>query len=176
MAVVPLHLDPNAEARALLYFMLQHGDIVGTDHAGRTILQLAVDPWTLVQLAAFDADAADLEDADGEPEPDRELEGPAVVLDLVPPKRIRRTMRATRAVALALLLVALPSSEGTRADQAAATTGPLPMSTAQQTEERPAQCCRMCRKGKACGDGCISAERQCRKESGCACSAPASDS
>ena len=40
MSVVPLFLDPNAEARTLLNFMLQHGDIVGTDQAGRTLLQL----------------------------------------------------------------------------------------------------------------------------------------
>jgi hypothetical protein len=40
------------------------------------------------------------------------------------------------------------------------------MSTAQA----PQQCCRMCKKGKPCGDGCISAERQCKKEQGCACS------
>ena len=33
------------------------------------------------------------------------------------------------------------------------------------------QCCRVCRKGKPCGDGCISATKQCRKEQGCACSA-----
>jgi hypothetical protein len=72
--------DAASEARALLHFMLQHGDIVGTDHAGRTVLQLAVDPWTLDQLCAFDADAADLEDAEGEPEPDEEMDGPATVL------------------------------------------------------------------------------------------------
>jgi hypothetical protein len=76
-----------SEARALIHFMLSHGDIVGTDHAGRTILQLAVDPWTLDQLCAFDADAADLEDAEGEPEPDEETDGPATVLNFAPPKR-----------------------------------------------------------------------------------------
>ena len=37
--------------------------------------------------------------------------------------------------------------------------------------ETPKQCCRTCRKGKACGNGCISQERQCTKEPGCACSA-----
>ena len=102
MSVVPLPLDPNAEARALLHFMLQHGAIVGTDHAGRTILQLAVDPWTLDQLAAFDADAANLEDSASEPD------GPAVILDLVPPKRIGRESRIVQALALALLLVTVP--------------------------------------------------------------------
>jgi hypothetical protein len=42
----------------------------------------------------------------------------------------------------------------------------------------PKQCCRVCRKGKACGNGCISQERQCTKAQGCACNAsrPASSS
>jgi hypothetical protein len=39
MTIVPLSLDPASEARALLRFMLAHGDIVGTDHARRTVLQ-----------------------------------------------------------------------------------------------------------------------------------------
>jgi hypothetical protein len=80
MTVCSIPRDPASEARALLRFILQHGDIVGTDHAGRTILQLAVDPWMLDQLAAFDADAEDFED-DGDGEPDQQ----ATVLELVPP-------------------------------------------------------------------------------------------
>jgi len=31
------------------------------------------------------------------------------------------------------------------------------------------QCCRVCRKGKPCGDGCISTTKQCKKGEGCAC-------
>jgi micrococcal nuclease len=31
------------------------------------------------------------------------------------------------------------------------------------------ECCRVCTKGVACGNSCISAERTCRQESGCAC-------
>ena len=34
MAVVPLPLPPNIAARALLYHLLEHGDIVGRDPAG----------------------------------------------------------------------------------------------------------------------------------------------
>lgn len=30
-------------------------------------------------------------------------------------------------------------------------------------------CCRVCRKGKACGDACISHDRACNKGPGCAC-------
>jgi hypothetical protein len=151
--------DTASEARALLNLMLQHGDIAGTDHAGRTVI-----------LLTFDAGAEDLEDADGEPEPDHEMDGSAVVLDFVPPKRRGRVSRVARAVAVALLLMLLPDIDA-RAGQTAA-IAPLPMSTAQTSQ----QCCRVCQKGKPCGDSCISAERQCNKQSGCACSAPASGS
>jgi hypothetical protein len=43
MAIVPLPLPPGAEARALLHYLLEHGDVVGIDAAGRTIIKLAVD-------------------------------------------------------------------------------------------------------------------------------------
>ncbi|UFM65536.1 hypothetical protein LOS78_18070 [Paracoccus sp. MA] len=32
-----------------------------------------------------------------------------------------------------------------------------------------AACCKMCSKGKACGDSCISRDKQCRKGVGCTC-------
>lgn len=32
-----------------------------------------------------------------------------------------------------------------------------------------AACCKTCRKGKACGDSCISREKQCTTPPGCAC-------
>lgn len=32
-----------------------------------------------------------------------------------------------------------------------------------------AACCKTCRKGKACGDSCISKTKTCRKGVGCAC-------
>lgn len=31
------------------------------------------------------------------------------------------------------------------------------------------QCCKVCRKGKACGDTCISRDKVCRTPPGCAC-------
>lgn len=31
------------------------------------------------------------------------------------------------------------------------------------------QCCKVCRKGKACGDSCISKSKTCNVGSGCAC-------
>ena len=32
-------------------------------------------------------------------------------------------------------------------------------------------CCKICRKGKACGNSCISRSKTCRKPPGCACNA-----
>jgi hypothetical protein len=64
---------------------MEHGDIVGRDTAGRTIIQLAVDDWTLEKLMTFDAEAADLE-----PEPDDEEDGPPVVIDLLRTKVVER--------------------------------------------------------------------------------------
>ena len=85
MAIVPLPLSLNVAARALLHHLLEHGDIVGRDTAGRTIIQLAVDDRVLETLMTFDADAAELE-----PEPDDEEDGPPVVLELVRPKMVER--------------------------------------------------------------------------------------
>lgn len=91
MAITPLPLSPGAEARSLLHHLLEHGDIVGRDTAGRTVIQLMVDEWTLEKLETFDADAAELEDTDSEPEPDGENDSPPTsTLDVVRPKVIRR--------------------------------------------------------------------------------------
>jgi hypothetical protein len=76
MAVAILPLDPGARARALLHHILRHGDVAGQDAAGRTIITLAVEPWALEQLLTFDAGAEELEDADGEADPDDGIDGP----------------------------------------------------------------------------------------------------
>ena len=34
---------------------------------------------------------------------------------------------------------------------------------------QPAACCKVCKKGKACGNSCISKSKTCRKSPGCAC-------
>jgi hypothetical protein len=92
MAIVPLPLPPGAEARALLHHVLEHGDVVGRDSAGRTIIQLAVDRWVLDKLTGFDADAVDREDGgEAEPDADGEPDGmPPMLRDLVLPKVIKR--------------------------------------------------------------------------------------
>jgi hypothetical protein len=92
MSIVPLPLPPDAEARALLHHLLEHGDIVGWDSAGRTIIQLAVDGWVFEKLMGCDAEATELEDGgDAEPDDDAEEDWlPVVLLDLSRPKVIRR--------------------------------------------------------------------------------------
>jgi hypothetical protein len=246
--------EPMREADRLLQTILEAGDLVGRDDAGRMVIQLAVEPCDFDRLMAFGADAAESEDGgDGEPyacppmSPCWFWDGGATfigrpidqVLDLLPPKQLGRAARIVQAVVLALLLItglglearadqmpamtrarptstaeapqrwavaltvllgtgfgleesadqapamtrALPMSTAEAPAQGPAMTGALPMSTAEAqgpamtgapptaTAEAPAQCCRICKKGKPCGDGCISAERQCKKEQGCACSA-----
>ena len=68
MAIVPLPLPPNTSQPELLYHLLEHGDIVGRDTAGRTIIQLSVTDHVLETLMTFDAEAAELE-----PEPDEDM-------------------------------------------------------------------------------------------------------
>jgi hypothetical protein len=92
MSIVPLPLPAHAEARALLHHLLEHGDILGQDPAGRTVIQLAVDDWVYEKLMTFDAEATELEDG-GDVEPDEDAEEnrvPVVLLDLARPKVIRR--------------------------------------------------------------------------------------
>ena len=98
MAIVRLPLSPGAEARALLHHILEHGDIVGRDAAGRTIIQLAVDDWALEQLMAFDPGAAELEGGgDDEPDAEEEEDVPPVMVELVRPKVIGRRPAPSRA-------------------------------------------------------------------------------
>jgi hypothetical protein len=85
MAIVPLPLSQNVQARALLHHLLEHADIVGTDTLGRTFILLAVEGRLLERLMTFDADAAELE-----PESDDEEDGPPLPLDLVPRKLVSR--------------------------------------------------------------------------------------
>ena len=39
------------------------------------------------------------------------------------------------------------------------------------TEVASREFCKICRKGKACGDSCISRDKKCNKPPGCACDA-----
>jgi hypothetical protein len=55
-------------------------------------------------------------------------------------------------------------------------SGAQPNQTYQTFQEsvpfqQSAQCCKVCKKGKACGNSCISKNKTCRKAKGCACDA-----
>lgn len=66
MIVTPqfVDLEHPVVARELLRHIVEHGDIVGNDVRGRTILrfELVAEPWLLDKLAALGARAEDLED------------------------------------------------------------------------------------------------------------------
>ena len=53
-----------------------------------------------------------MEDTDGEPEPDDEINGPATVVEFVAAKRVGRVSRVAKALALAMLLVMVPLVNG----------------------------------------------------------------
>lgn len=46
---------------------------------------------------------------------------------------------------------------------------PLLWESEPQATEYAAECCKVCRKGKACGNSCIARDKQCHQPSGCAC-------
>ncbi len=60
---------------------------------------------------------------------------------------------------------AVPATPGVQAQDA----GPADAHPLQCTPQD--MCCRVCTKGKACGDSCISAGKSCHKGRGCACDA-----
>lgn len=76
-----------------------------------------------------------------------------------------------------LFCLALAMFSAARAE--AQTQSPLPQAPQQSSPWMPGTaegnlaqaCCKVCRKGKACGDSCISKEKACEKPKGCACDA-----
>lgn len=78
---------------------------------------------------------------------------------------------------MAIQLAALLALIGAAALPASATGPPsdaLPPICIAENDTAPAQakdCCKTCRKGKACGDTCISRDKKCTKPPGCACDA-----
>jgi hypothetical protein len=71
----------------------------------------------------------------------------------------------SRSLLLLMMLLVASALTELRAGQHRGLLDRLPILTA----DTPKQCCRVCKKGKACGNGCISQERQCAKAPGCAC-------
>lgn len=84
----------------------------------------------------------------------------------------------TRAIALALCAFWLaawtpPASEPTRDAPAIELTDEAPEAEEAPCEAEPrlllAACCKVCSKGKPCGDSCIAKDKRCTKGPGCAC-------
>jgi len=50
-------------------------------------------------------------------------------------------------------------------------TGKAKASGAAGSCRQKSECCKVCTKGHACGDNCISASKTCNKGQGCACDA-----
>lgn len=46
---------------------------------------------------------------------------------------------------------------------------PIQKSDSFQKKNESLSCCKICSKGKACGDSCISKTKTCHKTAGCAC-------
>jgi len=74
-------------------------------------------------------------------------------------------------------LVETPPRTGNARSRPAATAAPKapsptlarPAPVRRAIETAPSACCKVCRKGKPCGNSCIARDRRCRKGPGCAC-------
>lgn len=73
-------------------------------------------------------------------------------------------MKALIALASALVL-----ATSALAAPAAGPMTPIPEAAS------PAACCKVCTKGKPCGDSCIARTKTCHQPPGCACASPAPD-
>lgn len=51
----------------------------------------------------------------------------------------------------------------------ASTPAPDPSSATMLAANDDQPCCKVCRKGKACGNSCIARDKQCHQPPGCAC-------
>jgi hypothetical protein len=74
---------------------------------------------------------------------------------------MRYAFRAGACV-LGLILATATASFGSEARFDEALSSPA-------TSTMPAACCKMCTKGKACGNSCISRDKICHQPPGCAC-------
>ncbi len=52
---------------------------------------------------------------------------------------------------------------------ATASLGVSPEPTPESASETPMTCCKVCTKGKVCGNSCIAKEKDCHQPPGCAC-------
>ena len=80
-----------------------------------------------------------------------------------------RALRVIVAAVTVLLAVAITTESPASANAAPPTFDAGP--GADLTCRPRAECCKVCQKGQACGDSCISRDKQCHKGRGCACDA-----
>ena len=66
-----------------------------------------------------------------------------------------------RAAVVSILLVLAPAPEKPAPEAGRAVT----------PKTAPLTCCKMCTRGKACGNSCIARNKTCRQPPGCACDA-----
>jgi hypothetical protein len=89
----------------------------------------------------------------------------------------RRLIAAGLLVALAgaLAMAGAPAQADEAPAAPAQSTAPVLLSMADvgpalgTADETARQCCKICRKGKACGDSCINRAYTCHRPPGCAC-------
>ena len=83
-----------------------------------------------------------------------------------------------RAIVFAAVVILLVGATGAAADSpgetiSASQEASICLTTTEQIAApgllQPAACCKVCKKGKACGNSCISKSKTCRKAPGCAC-------
>jgi hypothetical protein len=70
---------------------------------------------------------------------------------------------------LSIALLMLISSASYSSIQTESQYCPMGLSTLQNQSHNTGYCCKVCHKGKACGDSCISVEKECHQPIGCAC-------
>jgi hypothetical protein len=74
-------------------------------------------------------------------------------------------------VFIAIAAMALFGVVPAQAEQAPAPLEWIEPAQVQSVEPSAGECCRTCRKGKACGDSCIARDKDCHQPPGCACDA-----
>ena len=70
---------------------------------------------------------------------------------------------------IGLLLATATVSLGSGSEPPSSKSGTLSEPTLGTPGATPAACCKVCTKGKACGNSCIAQDKNCQQPPGCAC-------
>ncbi len=86
--------------------------------------------------------------------------------------RFRATIAGTAfSLGLGLLASSALAADGSAVCEPTLEQSSRITATARLAPQQLAACCKICRKGKACGNSCISRTKTCSKGKGCACDA-----